>query len=463
MYNEKLEALIEAALEDGVLTEKEKQVLFKNAQAMGVDLDEFEMVLDARLVKKQKELNSQEDARIENEIEISGIERAKTRVCPKCGRPVPPMATKCTCGYYFEIEANSSAKLLAEKIDQIIQDASKQKAEVRKNKEMLKLDSEAKQRLEEKISKMGKTKGIIMSTMMSSSSIEEACDEIDDDAEARIKNLIKTFPIPSSKEDLFEFITSLKSKVDNNDDYEDEYKTKYDECIEKVRALFPNDNLFAQILKKFDEETVKTKRKKKITIIILACVFIIILGVILINVIPRASNDPKKCNKAISSAIKKGNLDEAKDYYFEYKGKYSYDIDVIPLINAYVEKGDMENAKQIASKKGYEYEKEYDEGKREIAAILYKGYMELGKYDDAWEVVKTGREYKYGGRFIKDVCTKLCEEGKKDEAYSFVKRNEDKIDDSDDELIEFDSKARKNGKTRRGETIKYLNDYIKNY
>ena len=51
MCNEQLENLIDAALADGELTEKEKPILFKKAQAMGVDLDEFEMVLDARLYK----------------------------------------------------------------------------------------------------------------------------------------------------------------------------------------------------------------------------------------------------------------------------------------------------------------------------------------------------------------------------------------------------------------------------
>ena len=39
MYNERLENLIDAALADGELTEKEKQILFKNAQVLGVDLD----------------------------------------------------------------------------------------------------------------------------------------------------------------------------------------------------------------------------------------------------------------------------------------------------------------------------------------------------------------------------------------------------------------------------------------
>ena len=54
IYNPYLENLIEMALADGELTEKEKQVLFKKAEAYGIDLDEFEMVLDAKLYEKQK-------------------------------------------------------------------------------------------------------------------------------------------------------------------------------------------------------------------------------------------------------------------------------------------------------------------------------------------------------------------------------------------------------------------------
>lgn len=54
MYDEQIEHLISAALADGVLTEKEKQILFKKAQSLGIDLDEFEMVLDARLVELAK-------------------------------------------------------------------------------------------------------------------------------------------------------------------------------------------------------------------------------------------------------------------------------------------------------------------------------------------------------------------------------------------------------------------------
>lgn len=59
MYNEKLEALITAALADGVLTEKEKQILFKKAEAMGIDRDEFELVLDGRLAKRKEKMEAQ--------------------------------------------------------------------------------------------------------------------------------------------------------------------------------------------------------------------------------------------------------------------------------------------------------------------------------------------------------------------------------------------------------------------
>jgi hypothetical protein len=51
MNKKKVEALIKTALNEGVLTEKEKQVLYKSVKAMGISLDEFEMVIDAWLAK----------------------------------------------------------------------------------------------------------------------------------------------------------------------------------------------------------------------------------------------------------------------------------------------------------------------------------------------------------------------------------------------------------------------------
>ncbi len=52
-YDPKLEKLIDFALADGELTEKERQVLYAKAMSMGIDLDEFKMVLEAKLYEKK--------------------------------------------------------------------------------------------------------------------------------------------------------------------------------------------------------------------------------------------------------------------------------------------------------------------------------------------------------------------------------------------------------------------------
>lgn len=51
MFSKDLQELIDAAVADGIITEKERETLHKRAQAEGVDVDELDMIIDARLVK----------------------------------------------------------------------------------------------------------------------------------------------------------------------------------------------------------------------------------------------------------------------------------------------------------------------------------------------------------------------------------------------------------------------------
>ena len=73
VYDEKMEALIAAALVDGVLTDKEKLVLFKKAQSMGIDLDEFEIILNARLYEMRRGLKVDEQSDIVEESEKEDV------------------------------------------------------------------------------------------------------------------------------------------------------------------------------------------------------------------------------------------------------------------------------------------------------------------------------------------------------------------------------------------------------
>ena len=53
--NPELEKLIDFALADGVITDKEREIVRRKAEKLGEDPDEAEMILDAKLAMKNKE------------------------------------------------------------------------------------------------------------------------------------------------------------------------------------------------------------------------------------------------------------------------------------------------------------------------------------------------------------------------------------------------------------------------
>jgi len=97
MYNEQLEKLIDIALMDGEITEKEKQILFKKAELLGIDVDEFEMVLDAKLNNTLKANTTKANAAKE-----------AVQKCPSCGEIVSGLSRVCSsCGFVFAKQSNS--------------------------------------------------------------------------------------------------------------------------------------------------------------------------------------------------------------------------------------------------------------------------------------------------------------------------------------------------------------------
>lgn len=227
MYNEQIEQLISAALADGVLTEKEKQILFKKAQSMGIDLDEFEMVLDARLVELAKAEKAKAEASAPKSNKLGDVKK-----CPACGAMVQSYQGVCPeCGYAFEnVEANSTSRKLAEKIDAIAREYDEKIAKVK--------DDDDKWQME-------KNKYEALATA------------------------VKTIPIPTTKADLFEFITTSHASmmdVSNLIIISDAYLTKYREALIKAKALFSSDPMFSSIISSqgdVEKEYESTRKKHK--------------------------------------------------------------------------------------------------------------------------------------------------------------------------------------------------------
>ena len=169
MFSKEMEALIQATLEDGKLEDNEKAALIKRAQNEGVDIDELEIYINSLLQKRQRELDKEKDAREEKHEQAK--KEAFGRVCPNCGKQVPPLTLKCDCGYEFTKGSHvSSVQLLFEKIEKIQSSPMKNR----------KADS------------------------------DEFREEILN-REKRIRDTIEMFPVPNTKEDLIEFLSLAAS------------------------------------------------------------------------------------------------------------------------------------------------------------------------------------------------------------------------------------------------------------
>ncbi len=215
MYNEKLEQLIDAALADGELTEKEKQILFKKAQAMDIDLDEFEMVLDARLFKLQKEQSQAQVLSAPKSNKYGDVKK-----CPACGAIAETFKTTCSeCGYTFtNVETNHTITKLFEMLNEAEE----------KSKEDPKTFIGGFGRLfaDELAGSFGGTKDF-----------------------RRKKAIIQNFPIPNAKEDILEFLAQAVplSKVSFFEPDQDKkemskvWKSKCEQIIIKAKFSMKDD------------------------------------------------------------------------------------------------------------------------------------------------------------------------------------------------------------------------------
>ena len=117
--NQELEKLIDFALADGVLTDKEKEILNKKAKELNVDMDEFEMVLNAKVHLKQKEMQTAPPPPTppqQQSQEKATQKEGDLKKCPSCGAPVQSFTSNCKdCGHEFRnINSNKALSELFE-------------------------------------------------------------------------------------------------------------------------------------------------------------------------------------------------------------------------------------------------------------------------------------------------------------------------------------------------------------
>ena len=107
---EELQALIDQYLTDGVLTDKERAVILKKAEGMGLDRDEIDLYLDAEVQK----IDQATDA---------AARRQKGKTCPYCGGSIPQLADKCPhCGENVTAQASEELQEIFDNLEDALVD-----------------------------------------------------------------------------------------------------------------------------------------------------------------------------------------------------------------------------------------------------------------------------------------------------------------------------------------------------
>lgn len=225
MYNQEIEKLIEMALMDGELSQKEKQILFKKAESFGIDLDEFEMVLEAKLYEKKQDAHLRQTS---SSAATNSNKFGDVKKCPACGSLTQAFSTKCSdCGIEFSnIEANASI----DKLFKMLNDAE----ETRKG--------------ETDTSNPIKALGSFYAQALSGMSGPSIVDK-------RKMEIIANFPIPTTKDDILEFLslaipkakqlgnflTKQNPENKSHNEFVPVWKTKCEQIIMKAKFSMKDD------------------------------------------------------------------------------------------------------------------------------------------------------------------------------------------------------------------------------
>ncbi len=182
--NPELEKLIDLALANGTLSDKGKQVLYKKAQELNVDTDEFEMILEGKIHLRQKEIQKEVDIKavpaspppIQSQLQSN--KEGDIKKCPSCGAPAKAFSAICIeCGHEFRnVESSKSIKELFSMIK----------------------NAEEQVRLEIQNEKPEKLWGMEIKTNPLQANLRIATAQ---------ESIISSFPISNTREDILEFLT----------------------------------------------------------------------------------------------------------------------------------------------------------------------------------------------------------------------------------------------------------------
>lgn len=102
--------MIQEYLTDGIISAKERQVLLRKAERLGLDVDEIDLYIDAQQQKADQAIDS-------------AVRKQRGQACPYCGASIPQLADKCPhCGQMITVQASEELTEIIDNLEEAIVD-----------------------------------------------------------------------------------------------------------------------------------------------------------------------------------------------------------------------------------------------------------------------------------------------------------------------------------------------------
>ena len=315
-------------VKESMNSEKEKSFYCRNCGEKLMPNSKFcnycgtptEDTIDKKNVVEEKKNETSREELTERKMVYDG----KIHKCPNCGEVLNSFVTNCpACGYELRDSKNSSA----------VEELSRKLEEIEQNRDRTKVSTK----------------------ILGAFNLSDGLTKTD---EQKI-SLIRNFPIPNTKEDLYEFLILSKSNIEI-DLYEntqiksarlaisDAWKAKFEQAYQKAKLLLKNDDRMAEIdlmYKEINKSISKAKRKTWVIIGVSFGVLVVVYALIfgIIGLTGGFSSDKSKNNNTNSESVsivenkdttKQENNKETKT---EQKSSVSLGDNIVVNNNEYVE------------------------------------------------------------------------------------------------------------------------------
>lgn len=220
--NQEIEKLIDLAIADGQITEKERNVIIKKATSLGVDADEVEMILDGKLHQLEADKPKLKE-------KVGNI-----KTCPACGASVKYLSLSCEdCSHEFaNVNTIFSINLLMEKIEKINIDSY----------------------------------------------------QFEDEYYKKIASIINASIIPSTANDIYEFgikaVSEIQSELNHWREDSMAWKNKAEDCLMKLRLIETQDSRYSKLREELEKSLMlkvnKIKKNDRNDWLLLLTIFVVI-------------------------------------------------------------------------------------------------------------------------------------------------------------------------------------------